>query len=352
MINVAGIGLGELGQRELNILASMDDVDVVAGADPDDRSQRQFEETHGAPAYASYGELFEANGGELDAVSIVTPHTLHYEQIQEALERDLDVFVEKPMVTSVADALEIVRTVQNTDRVLQIGYQRHFHPVYRRIKDLVNNGTIGDVHMVSCFLGQHWISRFHDSWRSEPSLSGGGQLYDSGSHLIDTLFWTTDTEPVSVASVIDQRDHTVDVNSALAAELRRNGKTVTASIGISADGTSTSGTEEGLFIWGSDGRIAFEKGSLTVYGKGEGDRDTSRRIELDADLNFRSLATRKLRNFVDAVQDETEPAVPAEFGLKVTAFTEAAYQAHRHGERVSVAELLEEHRSTNVETEV
>ena len=349
MVNIAGIGLGGLGQRELDIYAEMDDVTIVAGADPADGPREAFEETHDVPTYDDYEALLEAHDNELDAVSIVTPHTLHYDQARDALNRDLDVFVEKPMVTAVADAVSLVELVEERDRTLQVGYQRHFHPAYRQVKELVDSGAIGDIHMVNCFLGQHWIDLFQDSWRAAPELSGGGQLYDSGSHLLDTLLWTTGTTPQSVASAIDRRDHDADVNSALAATLDRDGSTVTASIGVTADGTSTSGTEEGLFIWGTDGRIAFENGRLTTYGKGEGEEDTSTRISLDAEPDFRTLATSKLRNFVDAVAGEATPAVPAEFGLQVTAFTEAAYRAYERGERVSIPDLIEEHRPVKSE---
>lgn len=341
MIRIGAIGLGDLGRTELELYDEMDDVEVVAGADVTTDARDAFEASFDAPAYDSYQTLLAEQGDRLDAVNVVTPHTLHYEQTTACLERDINVFLEKPMVTDIQHAHDLVEMAETRDLILQVGYQRHFHPAYQRIKELIDEGEIGDVHTVNCFLGQDWIRRFHDVWRAQPELSGGGQLYDSGSHLIDTLLWTTGTEPRQVASVMDYRDYDIDVNTALAATLERDGHPVTASIGVTADGTSTSGTEEGLFVWGTEGRLAYHASGLTLYGKGEGETDTSRSIPVQTDLGFRELANRKLTAFVKALRGEREPAVTATYGLMVTAFTEAAYRAKESGEVVDVSQLLE-----------
>ena len=342
MTTVAAIGLGDLGRKELQLYREMDGVEVVAGADVVSEARETFESEFQVPAYESYQELLETHTPELDAVNIVTPHTLHYEQTRACFDHGLDVFLEKPMVTDIAEAKRLIETAESQELVFQIGYQRHFHPAYQRIKRIIEKGDIGTVHSVSCYLGQEWINRFAETWRATPELSGGGQLYDSGSHLLDTLLWTTGTRPRQVAALMDHRDHDVDVNTALAAILQKQGRTITASISVTADGTSTSGTEEGLYIWGTEGRLAYDKSGLTVYDKGEGDEDTSRSIPLKEDPGFMELADQKLSSFIAAVRGEQDVAVPGTYGLQVTAFTEAAYLAHERGETIDVMELLEQ----------
>lgn len=340
MIALGAIGLGGLGKRELEVYAQMDGVEIVAGADVDESARAAFEDRFHAPAYADYATLLAEYATALDAVNIVTPHTFHYEQATACLERDLDVFLEKPMVTDVEHARDLVSLTRERDRVLQVGYQRHFHPAYQRIRGLVEDGEVGPIHTVNCFLGQDWIRRFSDTWRATPELSGGGQLYDSGSHLLDTLLWTTRSTPLRVASLIDERGYGIDVNSALAVTLEKESHTVTASVGVTADGTSTSGTEEGLFIWGTDGRIAFDKSGLTVYGKGEGDDGPVQDIPVETDPGFERLLDRKLSSFVEAVERGGDSPIPPEFGLSVTALTEAAYRAQERGQVVDVHSLL------------
>ena len=116
---------------------------------------------------------------------------------------------------------------------LQVGYQRHFDPVFRELKRLVTGGRIGEIHAANAYLGQDWIEIQRGAWRTDPALSGGGRLYDSGSHLLDALLWTLDAEPGTVAAVTDDRGEDVDVNSALAATLERGAAApVTASVGV------------------------------------------------------------------------------------------------------------------------
>lgn len=343
MIELAAIGLGNLGIIESEICANSNDVELVAGTDPVPEARHKYETEFDVPVYEEYEEMLAAHGESLDAAIVVTPHTLHYKQARACLTRDIDVFIEKPMVTDIEEAVALVDLAKKRERVLQVGYQRHFHPAYQQIKRLIDEEALGRVHTVNCFLGQDWIRRFGDTWRGTLSLSGGGQLYDSGSHLLDTLLWTTSTEPQTVASTIDYRDHEVDVNSSIAATLSRNGHPITASIGITADGTSTSGTEEGFYVWGTEGRLAYGNAGLHLYGKGEGEQDTAQSINIDSSPDFQELAERKLTNFLGAVRGEHDSAVPGTFGLAVTAMTEAVYQSHETGRRVDVTSLIEQH---------
>jgi len=333
-MKLAAIGLGGLGRIELDVYERIDGVEIVAGADISDESRAAFEDAYDAPAYEQYDELLAVHGDDLDAVSIVTPHTLHYDQATAAFKRDIDVFLEKPMVTSVEDAVDLIETADERDLVLSLGYQRHFHPAYRELRDVVESGRIGDVHTVNCYLGQEWIAVQQDAWRADPKLSGGGQLYDSGSHLLDALLWTTGTTPRSVAATMDYRDHDVDINSALAATLDRDGETVTVSIGVSADGT-TGTPHEALTIIGTDGHVTYRNGELTVVESEDVTYSASFEHE-----DFEALTRAKLEDFVTAVESDAAPTVPGEVGLQVTALTEAAYEASETGRTVDVQSLV------------
>ncbi|WP_101296757.1 Gfo/Idh/MocA family protein [Halegenticoccus soli] len=331
-IKLAAIGLGQLCMHELDSYDRMEGVEIVAGADVAATGRERFEAEFDAPAYEDYREMLDEHAAELDAVNIVTPHTLHYEQAMACLERDLHVFLEKPLVTAVDDAQDLVATANRRELVLVVGYQRHYHPVYRRIKEIVDGGRLGEIHAVNCYMGQHWIRQFTDAWRADPALSGGGQLYDSGSHLLDTLLWTTGTKPVSVAAIMDYQGHEVDVNSALALRLERDGRPVTASLVVTADGVQDPATYEGLVVWGTEGRLAFDRGRLTLTERGGEPTE----IPLEGATDFKTLVDRKLSDFVGAVRGEHSPTVPGSYGLAVVALTEAAYEAYETGSVVDV----------------
>ncbi|NHN61533.1 MULTISPECIES: Gfo/Idh/MocA family protein [Halorussus] len=334
-LRLGAIGLGGLGSIELGLYDEMDDVEIVAGADVSAGARGAFAETYDAPTYEDHAAMLADR--DLDAVNIVTPHTLHYEQAMDCFDAGADVFLEKPMVTGVENAANLVDAADEQGRVLQVGYQRHFDPLFRELKRVVASGRIGDVHAANAYLGQDWIELQRGSWRTDPALSGGGQLYDSGSHLLDALLWTLDAKPRQVAALVDDRGEDVDVNSALALSLTRESRdgTVTASVGVVGDGTNGEPDEE-LVVWGTEGHVRYAEDRLTVCEGG-----ATYDGEVTGDRDFETLTRRKLADFVRAVTEGTEPSVSGAFGLRVTALTEAAYEAAETGRTVDVTERLE-----------
>jgi predicted dehydrogenase len=295
-----GAGLGRLTIR----LCQEEGAEIVAGADVSRNARNGFETAFDAPAYEEYGEMLAAH--DLDAVTIVTPHALHHEQAAACLDAGLHVHVEKPLTTTVADGVDLVERADAADCVLQVGYQRHFTPVYRELRRLVGAGRIGAVQAASCYLAQDWIDNQGGVWRSDPALSGGGQLVDSGSHLLDALLWTTDTTPGPVAAVVDRQGHDVDVNSAVAATLRGE-RPVTASIAVVGDGDEF---EESLRIWGTEGQVAFDGTDLTVVENG-------RHYTADLQtLGWEEQNRRKLAAFLESVEGDHECAVPGSHGVR------------------------------------
>jgi predicted dehydrogenase len=333
-VRIGAIGLGALGSIEARQLSGMDDVRVVAGSDPVETARESFEADHSLPVYADYEAMLEEHA--LDAVSIVTPHTLHAEQVATCLERGLHVHVEKPMTTDVEGAAELCALAEENDLVLQVGYQRHFDPRFREMKRLIDAGRIGRPHMAACYLEQDWLSLAEDTWRVDPDLSGGGQLYDSGSHLLDALLWTTGTTPRTVAATTDSHDREVDIDSALALTLDRGDGTMTASVGVTGAGPTAPDTGEGLYVWGTDGAIEFDGETIEVTEGG-----VTYETTITQGVDFETVTRRKLEAFVAAVRGEREPAVPGEFGLRVVALTEAAYEAAEEGRTVDVANRLD-----------
>ena len=328
MFRVAGIGLGNLGVMECRLLDEMDGVSIVAGVDPAEEAREQFADEFGVPVYETVDELLE--GEFLDAVTIASPHTMHFDQALAALDASLHVHLEKPMVTDLGGAQALIDRADEEGLTLAVGYQRHFDPRFHELRRIVDSGRIGDPHMVVCHLEQEWIQWTKDEWRSDPTLSGGGQLYDSGSHLLDAMLWVTRSKPVTVAAAVDHRDYDVDVNSALAVVLDRDGDRLTASVAVSGEGSSIPAPGESLRVIGTDGMVSFDGETIEVT------EDDMTYHATPPEPDFERLTEKKLRNFVDAARDEADLAIPAVDALRVTALTEAAYESSTTGRRVNV----------------
>ncbi|HUW99782.1 MAG: Gfo/Idh/MocA family oxidoreductase [Phycisphaerae bacterium] len=321
-IRIGLVGMGGIMRGHVRDLAAIPEVKVVALMDPDAGHQanhkKEFPHLADAAEYDDYQAMLD--GADLTGVVIASPHTLHFEQIAAALDRGVHVLVEKPLVCRMDHAREIVRKVRKTGLVLVIGYQRHYGGAYRYIRRAVAAGEIGRIEMVAGFQAQGWKVCTAGSWRQRPELSGGGQLNDSGSHLIDILLWMTGLQAETVSAQIDNCGTPVDINSALS--IRFAGGAI-GTLTILGDHPAP-GMWEDITITGERGGFYLRQGQPLVQFAGCG--------EASLTVNADSLGGGSIsRNFIRCIQGTEEPAAPVECGLRVIELTEAAWKSAAAG---------------------
>ena len=318
------IGCGGNMGGHLGRLMKMQDVEVVALADPSEASfARLFArvpEAEQLPRFADHREMLA--GVEMDATEISTPHTLHFEQIMDSLDKGLHVLTEKPMVCTVDHAFQVMDKAEEVDRVLMVSYQRHLSPTFRFMRNQIQAGEIGEVQFIQAMQDQHWYENQQGKWRQVHALSGGGQLNDSGSHLLDIVLWMVDQAPTRVSAFMDYLDTEVDINSALSIVFE-NGALANFSIVGTGPGP---GMWEDITIWGTKGAIYSRNGKVTCKYGG------SAPVEVDAN-RLPSRFVSPDQNFVDAILGRDEVQVPPVCGLRVIQLTEAAWESAEKGGR-------------------
>lgn len=275
--------------------------------------------------YEDYEEMLAAE--TLDGLVVTTPHALHYEQITAGLDHDLHVLCEKPMCTDLSDAKALFERVESSDRTVMLGYQRHldqaFQAARRYWQDSDERPTFINAHVT-----QDWINAVEGSWKANPDLSGGGQLYDTGSHIVDSILWITDLEPESVTAQMEFHDDAkrVDTQAGLTVHFE-NGAVGT--IAVSGD---TPRVNESLQIWGDDG-------ATVIDGREWNPREYTE-IDIHGDINDPNgnwgSEMPKADAFIKATENGTEPPATVRDGLRATAVTEAAYEAAWSGKRVNI----------------
>ncbi|MCM8806663.1 MAG: Gfo/Idh/MocA family oxidoreductase [Candidatus Omnitrophica bacterium] len=218
MIKIGFIGCGNISYRHLNHLKEIKDVKIVSAIEPDEENFKKFQESYGdkIKKYENEEEMIEKE--KLDGVVICSPHTFHFNQIKIALENGCDVLVEKPAVVSYKESIEIRKIMEKTGKKIVVAYQRHYMPVFNEAKNIIKE-KFGKVIFLSGFLSQYWLELFRTkdgkrAWRLLPEYSGKGQLTDSGSHFVASIFFLTGLTPEKVASFLDFRGERVDINSA------------------------------------------------------------------------------------------------------------------------------------------
>lgn len=141
--------------------------------------------THfGAPFFCNtIEELFAS---DIDAVYIATPPGLHKEQALKCLAAGKPVYLEKPFARNYTEAQELTETFRKAGIPLYVGHYRRALPRFLKIRQLLENGAIGQVQAVDFYLKRIFNPKeATEKWLYNPVLSGGGKFYDIAPHTID-----------------------------------------------------------------------------------------------------------------------------------------------------------------------
>ncbi|MBN2449999.1 MAG: Gfo/Idh/MocA family oxidoreductase [Lentisphaeria bacterium] len=323
-LRVGIVGCGGMGGVHARRLKGMEDVSVAALCDLTEAIAGAFRQRHfgdegsGIPVYAGTAAMYA--GSELDAVVIATPHTIHFQQGMEALDRGCHVLMEKPMVTRAEDAYALAAKVREVGKVFTIGYNTPCTPAFDFLRQKIRGGAYGRLELVTGYLSQNWLKGTMGAWRQDPAQSGGGQAYDSGAHLMNSLVWSVESRPAEVFAFVDNHGTRVDINSVVCIRFE-NG--VMASLTISGNCPSAVGPLTFLF---ENGRVDIDGwgGSwIDVFVKGEPENPELPKADGTPD-----------RNFVDTVLGRCEPRTSPVNGIHHTEIMDAIYESATAGRAV------------------
>lgn len=184
----AVIGCGHIGKRHAEMIKRNPEAELVALCDilpPETLKVEHFN----VPVYSSLSEMLTKHS-DIDIVNIATPNGFHCAHALEALEFRKHVVIEKPMALSKADAEKVIFKALQVHRQVFAVMQNRYSPPSVWIKDIVDNGILGNIYMVQ--LNCYWNrdDRYYKagSWHGNKELDGG-TLFTQFSHFIDILYW-------------------------------------------------------------------------------------------------------------------------------------------------------------------
>jgi predicted dehydrogenase len=197
-LGMVGGGQGAFIGGVHRMAARIDDrYELVAGALSSDaaRAAASAAELHLAPerSYADYADMARreaARDDGIDVVAIVTPNHLHGRIASAFLDAGIDVICDKPMTTTLAEALALVAKVRETQRLFALTHNYSGYPMVRQAREMVAAGELGELRVIQAEYPQDWLSTDLEStgqkqaaWRVDPAIAGaGGSLGDIGSH--------------------------------------------------------------------------------------------------------------------------------------------------------------------------
>ena len=189
------------------IAARMDDhYELVAAALSSDpaRSRSAAQDLHIAPdrAYGSYAEMAKAEAkrpDRIEVVSIVTPNNMHYPMAKAFLEAGFHVICDKPLTTTVEEALDLAAIVRRSGLIFAVTHNYTGYPMVRQARQIIADGQLGKIRVVQVEYVQDWLAtpleqtgQKQAAWRTDPARSGpGGSLGDIGTHAYNLACFVT-----------------------------------------------------------------------------------------------------------------------------------------------------------------
>ena len=142
-------------------------------------------------AYASLDELLDDPTVEI--VHVTSPNHLHFPQVRDILDAGRHVICEKPLAMTAHESAELVSQANSSGRIAAVNFNLRFYPLNQHARDVVHEGAVGDVRLISGRYFQDWLLMDTDwNWRLEPELGGALRAVgDIGSHWLDLTTFIT-----------------------------------------------------------------------------------------------------------------------------------------------------------------
>lgn len=287
------------------------------------------------------------DSGLCDAVLVVVPHYLHPEIAINGLRRNLHVLVDKPAGIYARQIRAMnEEAARHDDLVFGMMFNQRMNPLYRRVKSIIDNGTIGPIRRVSWMITSWWrTQKYYDSsdWRATWWGEGGGVLVNQAPHQLDLLQWLCGM-PVRIQAHLkygSQRDITVedDVTAYLEFDNGATGTFITCT--HDALGTDL------LEIHGDSGKIIIENSAkVTVRKLFKPEQELNKQLDFAQSMalvngksgeryfdeesfeepeNWEKQHIDVLINFTDAVLNGTELVAPGSDGIDAVQIANAMF---------------------------
>lgn len=142
-MNIAVIGIGNMGKNHARVYFENKAVNLVAVCDINEQIGKQLSKKYNCNYYKDYKKLYESE--TIDAVSIVVPNSLHKEIAIYFLDKNVNVLLEKPISNNLADARKIINKSLKSNVIFMVGHIERYNPVVIKTNKLLKSGAIGEI---------------------------------------------------------------------------------------------------------------------------------------------------------------------------------------------------------------
>ncbi|MEQ9409537.1 MAG: Gfo/Idh/MocA family oxidoreductase [Fuerstiella sp.] len=345
-INIGLLGAGWFGREaHLKNLLRLDDVAVIAVSSRSAESRTAAKELVGEhlQTFEDWRDVLKV--ASLDAVIIALTNDQHHEAALAAFAAGQHVLCEKPLGLTIAECNQIIDASAAAGKVLQVGHEMRHQALYRRMKQMVEDGDVGDPRIMWC---REYRGPMRPGWRSSRKKTGG-MLLEKNCHHFDLFNWILNVPPVRV-SAFGGRDVLTDrelLDNAQVLVEYEGGKRSVLEICLFAP----AGGDCEIGIVGSKGRIDTRNQAIQLaYHRFDPAEQFQERVpDPDDEAGFRDASGRvdrgikaELAHFVNCCWTGDRPlndGVSARLNMAVCL---AAQESIERGQTITIAEILGE----------
>lgn len=329
------VGAGRIGNvHAQSITYAIPEAEVVAITDVYEEAARKLAEKYGIPKYGSdYHMILE--DPEVDAVLVCSPTPTHAEIAMAAMKAGKDVFCEKPVDLTIEKIQATAKVAEETGRKLQIGFNRRFDHNHGRVQQLAASGKLGQVELIKI------TSRDPEPPSPEYAASSGGLYIDMMIHDFDMAMFLAGCDVTEVyamgTSLVDKRiGEAGDVDTAIVTLTFANG-----ALGVIDNSRRAAyGYDQRVEVFGSLGMAADENDGDTTVRVSTADGVVSDKPQFFFLERYMASFTDEMRQFVSAVQHDTDVPVGIHAGLMSVVLAKAAKKSLDEHRPVKIAEIL------------
>ena len=356
-IRLGAIGTGGRGQRLVEEFRRQGGVEFLSVCDvyPDHLEKGAKKAGEQVDKVVDYRRVLDRK--DVDAVMIATPEHQHAVPLIDAVNAGKDVYIEKPLSHTIAEGREMVQAARKNERIVQVGMQQRSAPHFLEARDVVQSGRLGDIHLVTSYWYQDFLSHQTAQWTLPRGLDwkrflgsapfrklednpgrfwdwryywdySGGALCDNGTHVndwVDMLMGDKES-PISATCTggkyVIKRWDTPDVFSA--AFEYQSGWLATLSFNYT-ESYPFGHFHESQFH-GTDGLLKISRRGWSFYERGNPEPKESH--------EERGSHAFHVRNFLQCVRSRKRPTADIEIGHRAVTTSHLGNMAYRQGRKV------------------
>lgn len=319
-LRIGIVGCGGIAAAHIDAYKVSGAAEIVATCDVDENRAKALAEKVGGKGYSRLEEMLEKE--KPDAVSLLTPPSIRMPVTRILCDHKVHVFSEKPLADTVKVAKQMAKAAERNGVLLMVAACHRFHEPVRRTRELIENGTMGQVKTFRNRFGYRCTA-------TDDEVRGrGGVLLDNGAHSV-YLFRFLAGEPVRVMARGDRADDITLLRDCIMLLETAEGR-----IGVIELNGTVPKTKNIIEVYGTGGAAYID------YGGGESafyaGSSNEKLILTDPSLSGSHRFHREIAHFIACIRGQEKPRIGAEEGIRDLMVIEAAFKSIQKGGAVKI----------------